>query len=365
MTQDLLDRCKGPFEQAIKDAGIKVADVDHVILVGGSTRMPAVTDLVKQLTGKEPNKGVNPDEVVAVGAALQAGVLKGEVKDVLLLDVTPLSPGHRDQGRHLHQADRAQHHDPDQALRDLHHGRRQPAVGADPGLPGRARDRGVQQEARHVRADRPAAGAARRAADRGHLRHRRQRHRARQRQGPRHRQGAVDDDHRRLGAAEGRHRADDARRPGPRRRGQAAAARRRRPATWPRRCSGRPRSSSPRAATSCPTDAKDEINEALGDLRSALGGTDIEQIKSAHEKLAQVSQEAGSALYQQAQAARGGRRRRRCRGETPVPARRRSTTSSTPRSWTRTTRSDRARTEAARPSDAVDAESIDERRQPK
>src|SRR5687767_14143046 len=93
MTQDLLDRCKQPFEQAIKDAGVKLADIDHVIIVGGSTRMPAVTDLVKQLTGKEPNKGVNPDEVVAVGAALQAGVLKGEVKDVLLLDVTPLSLG--------------------------------------------------------------------------------------------------------------------------------------------------------------------------------------------------------------------------------------------------------------------------------
>jgi len=93
MTQDLLDMCKGPFEQAIKDAGIRIGDVDHVILVGGSTRMPAVSDLVKQLTGKEPNKGVNPDEVVAVGAALQAGVLKGEVKDVLLLDVTPLSLG--------------------------------------------------------------------------------------------------------------------------------------------------------------------------------------------------------------------------------------------------------------------------------
>src|SRR5205814_3275067 len=93
MTQDLLDRCKGPFDQAIKDAGVKISDVDHVILVGGSTRMPAVSDLVKQLTGREANKGVNPDEVVAVGAALQAGVLKGEVKDVLLLDVTPLSLG--------------------------------------------------------------------------------------------------------------------------------------------------------------------------------------------------------------------------------------------------------------------------------
>ncbi len=94
MTSDLLDRCKGPFQQVIKDAGIKLSDIDHVVLVGGSTRMPAVVDLVKELTGgKEPNKGVNPDEVVAVGACLQAGVLKGEVKDVLLLDVTPLSLG--------------------------------------------------------------------------------------------------------------------------------------------------------------------------------------------------------------------------------------------------------------------------------
>ncbi|ADG86979.1 chaperone protein DnaK [Thermobispora bispora] len=93
LTADLLERCKGPFFQVIKDAGIKVSDIDHVVLVGGSTRMPAVSDLVRELTGKEPNKGVNPDEVVAVGAALQAGVLKGEVKDVLLLDVTPLSLG--------------------------------------------------------------------------------------------------------------------------------------------------------------------------------------------------------------------------------------------------------------------------------
>ena len=94
MTADLIDRTKTPFNQVIKDAGVKVGDIDHVVLVGGSTRMPAVTDLVKELTGgREPNKGVNPDEVVAVGAALQAGVLKGEVKDVLLLDVTPLSLG--------------------------------------------------------------------------------------------------------------------------------------------------------------------------------------------------------------------------------------------------------------------------------
>lgn len=94
ITQDLLDRTKTPFNQVIKDAGVTVSEIDHVVLVGGSTRMPAVSELVKELTGgREPNKGVNPDEVVAVGAALQAGVLRGEVKDVLLLDVTPLSLG--------------------------------------------------------------------------------------------------------------------------------------------------------------------------------------------------------------------------------------------------------------------------------
>jgi molecular chaperone DnaK len=94
LTKDLLERTKKPFHDVISEAGIKVSDIDHVVLVGGSTRMPAVSELVKELTGgKEPNKGVNPDEVVAVGAALQAGVLKGERKDVLLIDVTPLSLG--------------------------------------------------------------------------------------------------------------------------------------------------------------------------------------------------------------------------------------------------------------------------------
>ena len=93
MTADLIERCRIPFENAIKDAGLKKGDVEHVIMVGGSTRMPAVQDLVQSMTGSEPHKGVNPDEVVAVGAAIQAGVLKGEVKDVLLLDVTPLSLG--------------------------------------------------------------------------------------------------------------------------------------------------------------------------------------------------------------------------------------------------------------------------------
>ena len=93
LTADLTDRCKEPLEKALKDSGLKTADINEVILVGGATRMPVIQKLVKDYTGKEPNKGVNPDEVVAAGAAIQAGVLKGDVTDVLLLDVTPLSLG--------------------------------------------------------------------------------------------------------------------------------------------------------------------------------------------------------------------------------------------------------------------------------
>ncbi len=93
MTAHLLERCKKPFDNALKDAGLKASDIDELVLVGGSTRMPQVVDLVRKLINKEPNKGVNPDEVVAIGAAIQGGVLGGEVKDILLLDVTPLSLG--------------------------------------------------------------------------------------------------------------------------------------------------------------------------------------------------------------------------------------------------------------------------------
>jgi molecular chaperone DnaK len=93
LSEELLERTKRPFEQALKDSGLPVSEIEHVVLVGGSTRMPAVQELVKELTGKDAHRGVNPDEVVAAGAAIQAGVLKGDVKDILLLDVTPLTLG--------------------------------------------------------------------------------------------------------------------------------------------------------------------------------------------------------------------------------------------------------------------------------
>jgi molecular chaperone DnaK len=99
LTDDLTQRCKGPLQAALKDANMTPGDIDEVILVGGATRMPAIQDLVKQLTGKDPHRGVNPDEVVAMGAAIQAGVLQGDVKDVLLLDVTPLSLGIMTEGK--------------------------------------------------------------------------------------------------------------------------------------------------------------------------------------------------------------------------------------------------------------------------
>ena len=108
-----------PCRQALKDAGLSTSDVDAVLLVGGMTRMPAIQEAVKGFFGKEPTKGVNPDEVVALGAAIQAGVLGGDVKDILLLDVTPLTLERRDLGRGRDADDRAQYHHPQQEIASL------------------------------------------------------------------------------------------------------------------------------------------------------------------------------------------------------------------------------------------------------
>ena len=114
LVDDLIQKTVEPCRLALKDAGVTAGQIKEVVLVGGMTRMPKVIETVKQFFGKEPHKGVNPDEVVAIGAAIQAGVLQGEVKDVLLLDVTPLVTRHRNPGRRVHEADRPQHHDPHQ-----------------------------------------------------------------------------------------------------------------------------------------------------------------------------------------------------------------------------------------------------------
>ena len=161
LTDELLEKTIEPCQQCLADAQMKPEQIDEVLLVGGQTRAPKVAEVVRRVFGKEPNRAVNPDEGVAMGAAIQTGIIQGEVKDLVLLDVTPHTLGHRDQGRHLHAADRAQQHDPDPQEPRVHDRRRQPDAGRGARAAGRERHGGLQQEPAEVRAHQHPAGAAR------------------------------------------------------------------------------------------------------------------------------------------------------------------------------------------------------------
>ena len=190
LIDDLVERCRKPVVQALEDAKLKPSEIDEVVLVGGSTRVPKVQEMVKEIFGKEPHKGVNPDEVVAVGAAIQGSVLAGDRKDVLLLDVTPLSLGIETLGGVLTKLVERNTTIPTEKKADVQHGRRQPDGRDGPGVPGRTADGRRQPAARPVQPGRHSAGTARRAADRSQVRHRPKRHPERLGQGSGHGQGA-------------------------------------------------------------------------------------------------------------------------------------------------------------------------------
>ena len=158
LVEDLVDKTLRPCRTALQDAGLNVGEIDDVILVGGQTRMPLVQKKAKDFFNKEARKDVNPDEAVAIGAAIQAAVLAGDVKDVLLLDVTPLSLGIETLGRVMRLADRKEYDHPHQKNPGVLHGGRQPDGGHHPRLAGRTQTGGAEQIAGAVRSTGHSAG---------------------------------------------------------------------------------------------------------------------------------------------------------------------------------------------------------------
>ena len=223
LTADLLERTVGPTKQALADAGLEATAIDHVVLVGGMTRMPAVQEKVKELDRQGPAQGRQPGRGRRRRRGHPGRRAQGRGQGRPPARRHPALARHRDQGRRVHAADRAQHDHPDQEVGDVHDRRGQPAVGRGARAPGRVGDGALQQDARQVPARRHPAGAAGHAADRGLVRHRRERDHQRLGEGPRHRQRAADPDRGRLGPEAGRGRADDQRRRGARRRGAPAA----------------------------------------------------------------------------------------------------------------------------------------------
>jgi hypothetical protein len=228
LTAHLVEKTAGPVKQACP-TGLKPSDISKVLLVGGSSRIPAVQDMVKSLTGKEGFKGINPDECVAIGAAIQGGVLGGDVKGLLLLDVTPLSLGIETWAACSPSSSTATPPSPTKKSQIFSTAAdNQTSVEVNV-LQGEREMAAVQQVPGPLPSGRHRPGPPRRAADRGHLRHRRQRHRERLRQGSGHRQGAAHHHHLLLQHVQGRHRQG---RQGSRavcRRGQEAQGRGRHP----------------------------------------------------------------------------------------------------------------------------------------